>query len=151
MRPSTAKSFLAADGATSLLLWVVMTGAVVLVALTATWFLGSMAIDGLLNMATRCAQQPGVFCCLFERLSNREDGYSSKPVAVVRVGRCSRLPPTHDQLWELVRVPSTQTTNALCFAAGASLLSVGTLVCVPVGTLLMRRRQPTVLSRPPRG
>lgn len=53
MCPSTATSFLAADAATSLLLWVVMTGAVVLVALTATWFLGSMAIDGLLNMATR--------------------------------------------------------------------------------------------------
>lgn len=60
MRPSTAKSFLAADGFTTLLLWVVLTGAVVLVALTATWFLGSMAIDGLLNMATRCAQQQRV-------------------------------------------------------------------------------------------
>lgn len=44
---------MAADGTTTLLLWVVLTGAVVLVALTATWFLGSMAANGLLNMATR--------------------------------------------------------------------------------------------------
>lgn len=56
VRPGASRAFLAADGATTALLWLVLTGAVVLVALTATWYLGSMAIDGLLTMATRCVR-----------------------------------------------------------------------------------------------
>jgi hypothetical protein len=55
VRAAVSRPLLAADGAATLLLWLVLTGAVVLLALTATWFLGSMAIDGLLTMATRCA------------------------------------------------------------------------------------------------
>lgn len=53
--PSLSRSLIAADGTTTALLWVVLTGAVVLVALTATWFLGSMAASGLLHMAMGCA------------------------------------------------------------------------------------------------
>jgi len=44
---------MAADGFTALLLWVLLLGAVVLLAFTATWFLGSMAADMLLNTATQ--------------------------------------------------------------------------------------------------
>lgn len=51
-RPSV-RTFVAADGFTALLLWVLLLGAVVLLAFTATWFLGSMAADLLLNTATQ--------------------------------------------------------------------------------------------------
>lgn len=47
------RALLAADGFAALLLWVLLFGAMVLLALTATWFLGSMAVDTLLNTATQ--------------------------------------------------------------------------------------------------
>jgi hypothetical protein len=47
------RTLVAGDGFTSLLLWVVLAGAVAMFALTATLFLGSWAADGVLSMATR--------------------------------------------------------------------------------------------------
>lgn len=55
--------FAAGDGFTTFLLWVVLLGSVALVALTATWYLGSLAADALLNTATRYVQcAVGVVC-----------------------------------------------------------------------------------------
>lgn len=64
---------MAGDGFTSLLLWVVLAGAVAMFALTATLFLGSWAADGVLHMATRwvCA----AVCCWVKQ--SDMDGTSS--------------------------------------------------------------------------
>ena len=52
-RPPALRALLAADGFSAVVLWALLAGVVVLVSLTVSWLLGSIAADMLLNTATQ--------------------------------------------------------------------------------------------------